>query len=376
MNKTQLIETFKNKIKNLDNIKSTKDSLNKFFNVQKLDIEIGSTPSNLNELFSAKNDNASAVAIPVAYDFKNILNPIKEGPELKEYYDLMKKSLNLKTAKIQGEQKSRKEKLDIEKKIADKIKLVSDNFSKIDTLYTDSIDHSKHCIEALELPYSNNDILKTCNTSTLNRINGNIEEINKTLTSIKTTTSQILAKYFVGKLEYSSKFTDYLNAKSHFKSLKEFNDKVVQDYSAFPDTMKISSTIKEAAKKVFEKIVDLQIDISDTISSSSSNAITEERKKPTLGDYEFSLNYDLYLKELDSNLTTIFKNNLKKLIDTKAFLDIELLGSVQESLTDELNTFCPTLGFAGTEEDQMYCSFKEVISDFDASQKAELHTEL
>ena len=254
--------------------------------------------------------------------------------------------------------------------------MVSDNFNKIDTLYTDSIDHSNHCIEALKLPYSNNDIFQTCNTTTLNRINGNIEEINKTLISINTTTSQILAKYFVGKLEYSSKFTDYLNAKSHFKSLKEFNDKVVKDYSTFPDTMKISSAIKEAAKEVFEKIVDLQIDILDTINSSSSKPITEESKKPTLGDYEFSLNYDLYLKELDSNLTTIFKSNLNKLVDTKAFADIGLLGSVQESLTDELNTFCPTLGFAGTEEDQMYCSFKEVISDFDASQKPEPHTEL
>lgn len=344
--------------------------------MQKLDIEIDNTSFNLNDLFSTKNDNTSAVAIPVAYDFQNILNTINEEPELKEYYDLMKKSLDLKTKKIQGEQKSRKVKLDTQKKIVDNIKIVDENFNRIDSLYVDSIDHSNHCIQALKLPYSNDYIFQICNTTTFNRINGNIEEINKALTSIKTTTSQILAKYFLVKLEYSSKFTDYLNAKSHFKSLKEFNDRVIKDYSTYPDTTKVSKIHKEAAKEVFEKVVDLQVDISDIINSSSNKAFIEKSKKPTLGDYEFSLNYDLYLKELDSHLTTVFKNNLKKLLDTKAFADIELLDNVQESLTDELNTFCPTLGFACTEEDQMYCSFKEVISDFETSQKQKAHTEL
>ena len=108
MNKTQLIDIFQNRIKNLDNIKGTKEILKKFFEVQKLDIEIDNTSFNLNDLFSTKNDNTSAVAIPVAYDFQNILNTIKEEPKLKEYYDLMKKSLNLKAEKSKENKKVEK----------------------------------------------------------------------------------------------------------------------------------------------------------------------------------------------------------------------------------------------------------------------------
>ena len=47
----------------------------------------------------------------------------------------------------------------------------------------------------------------------------------------------------------------------------------------------------------------------------------------------------------------------------KVFQDNKIIEQLKADLSNELKSYCSTLGFAGTEEDQMYCKFKGLVSE-------------
>ena len=363
-----VINSFNEKIETLNKLNETATKFKTFFEKEKFTVQIDDTMKSLNALYSKETNDSSALTIPMPFDTNKILGSIKDKKDLSEYYTLIQNSYNKKDEKVKGEQSTRKTKIDLENSIAKSIESIKENFNKIDELYTKSTKDSKHCVDTLNADYVNDAILKACKVNTGNSVNKNISEIESALKSIKGESSKVVAKYLVGKFEYSVKFTDILNAKNYFKALKELNKKVIDDYAKLEDHQKVLKVHKDAAKEIFGIIVDLQVDTADIINSSAKGSITEESKGADLGQYDFTLDYDKYLNEINEYAKKQFNKGLDKFRENKAFKDIDIIEQVKADLDNELNSYCPSSYYPSvlsqeTEEDQMYCGFKSLVSD-------------
>jgi hypothetical protein len=362
-------------IGSLNNLNNTTTKFKTFFEKTKFLVRLDGDDKNLNDLSSIKNDSSSAVVIPTPFNTENIFHEIKEKKDLKQYYTLINESFKSKDAKVKNEQSTRKNNIKLESSIKASIESIKGNFDKVNELFEKSTKDAQHCINVLEAEYVNPEILKACEVSTANNVNKNISQIEAALKSIKIETSKAVSKYIVGSFEYSGRFTDILAAKNYFKALKELNDKLVVDYAKFEDYQRATSTFKNAAKEIFDIILDLQVDTADIINSSNKGSITEKTKGAELGDYNFNLNYDKYFKKINAFAKKQFNKGIEKFSKNQEFNDIEIFEQVKTDLDNELNSYCPTLGFAGTEEDQMYCEFKGLVSEINVV-KGGVHPEL
>ena len=320
-----VINSFNKKIETLNKLNDTATKFKTFLSKEKFSVIIDNSTKSLNDLFSSKGDNSSAVTIPVPFNTDKIFNEIKNKDDLKEYYTLIQSSYNEKDEKVKSEQSTRKDKIDVENSIVKSTKSIKENFNKIDELFAKSTNDSKHCIDSLKAKYVNDAILQACKVNTEKSVNDNISEIESVLKSIKSETSKVVAKYVIGNFEYSARFTDILNAKNYFKALKELNDKVVKDYAKLENYQKITSVFKTSAKEIFGIIVDLQVDTADIINSSTKRSITEESKRAELGNYDFTLDYNKYFNEIGEYAKTQFNKNVKISKVKKHFKILKLL---------------------------------------------------
>ncbi|EDV18508.1 uncharacterized protein TRIADDRAFT_62975, partial [Trichoplax adhaerens] len=277
-----VINNLNKQISNLNNLNNTTTKFKTFFEKTKFPVLVDDAEKNLNDLFSIKNNNSNAVAIPTPVNTDNIFHEIKEKKDLKQYYTLIHNSFKANDEKVKNEQSARKNDIKLESSIKASIESIKGNFDKVNELFEKSTKDAQHCINVLEAEYVNPEILKACEVSTASNVNNSISQIEAALKSIKSETSKVISKHIVGSFEYSARFTDILAAKNYFKALKELNNKVVIDYAKFEDHQRATSTFQNAAKEIFDIILDLQVDIADIINSSNKGSIAEETNRPEL----------------------------------------------------------------------------------------------
>jgi hypothetical protein len=371
MNKNieKLINSFDNIEKELNAQKKIKDSYLKYF--QEKEYSIGAPNKDgkqLNKLYKPAENKSGKVLVINQYDtsyiFNNTHNQDKKFKKKADnYIKYLKKDLEKHTKQTNTEQEARKTKLDIEKQIPDLIEKINKNFNVIDEKFTQSTNDIASCMHSLKFEAVAKAIYDACNKIVLDNIDNNKKDIKSKLVDIKKDTSSAIAKYLVGNFEYSAKLINILNIKNHFKALEALNKEVIKNFSDRNAVEKMADEGEGTELKVFGMILDLQINIADVLNSTKKGAITEHSENPKEGDYNFSLEYSKYFNEIEKYSKDSFKENFETMVDNEYFKQLEIFDRVKKDLSAELNKFCPGYISSGTEEDQMYCAFKDLLND-------------
>ena len=387
----ELKATFTEKLSTWEEMDSKKQKLEKFVKSQKLsiidDTRTEDISKSLNKLY-AKKHVGNAVVLQTEADrhfetHDNIVEEIKDDDTLNEYYATLKANLDKYTKGWQQRQTERKGKLETAETIIPNIDQISELFVSLESLHSKSKDAIKACIEALSIKFLNDDLFNACKTETLSRVKIAEANFNTELDHTKDITHQTLAKYFVGEFECSTDHKKILISTANLKTLQDFNEEVNRYYDKdIPSHEKLTTTRKDATKETYDRVVDLQNDMTDI-----TGAVEKEKRTPEKGDFSFVLDYDSYSTQLSKHAKATFKKGIIKIINQKAFHDADLsLEDVQGYLNQELNEFCPKttwkIGtakeflFGRAKEDQMYCDFKDSVVGELNSQPISTHDEM